>query len=259
MKKELFRKGLVLGIIFLFVGVGVIPSLGGTVVEKTTIMDSKSGSYIQDLIDNASDGDTINIPSGTYYENIVINKSINLFGEDKYTTVIDGNYSNDTIYVNANNVKIKNFTIIHGNLYGIRLSYSKDSSIIGNIISNNSYGIYLYESNSNTIKGNNISNNVRGIHLRYSYRNTVQKNNFIDNGKDAFFVSKHIFLLFKRNRWRHNYWDESRLLPELIHGHAAIYFRVGSFGLVIGNIFHSVLIPLIPQIDWFPAKEPYDI
>ncbi|MCD6481001.1 MAG: hypothetical protein J7L31_01850, partial [Thermoplasmata archaeon] len=47
-------------------------------------------SKIQNAIDNASDGDTVFVydDSSPYYENIVINKSINLVGENKDTTVI---------------------------------------------------------------------------------------------------------------------------------------------------------------------------
>ena len=45
---------------------------------------------IQDAIDNASDGDTIYVYSGIYYENVVINKRINLIGEDRNGTIIDG-------------------------------------------------------------------------------------------------------------------------------------------------------------------------
>jgi len=45
---------------------------------------------IQDAIDNASDFDTIFVFSGTYYETLIINKSINLLGEDRENTIIDG-------------------------------------------------------------------------------------------------------------------------------------------------------------------------
>ena len=110
MKRSKFRKGLLLGIIFLFIGASIIP-LTGTAIEKTTIMDSKSGGYIQDLIDNASNGDTIYIPSGTYYENIVINKSISLIGKDKNTTIIDGNKSGDVVIIYADWVNISGFKI----------------------------------------------------------------------------------------------------------------------------------------------------
>ncbi|MCD6573584.1 MAG: hypothetical protein J7K95_05780 [Thermoplasmata archaeon] len=47
-------------------------------------------THIQDAINDASNGDTIFVYSGIYYENVVINKSINLFGEAKETTIIDG-------------------------------------------------------------------------------------------------------------------------------------------------------------------------
>ncbi|RLF45340.1 MAG: hypothetical protein DRN29_06910, partial [Thermoplasmata archaeon] len=56
---------------------------------------SGTGNYsrIQDAIDDANDGDTIFVYSNSspYYEHIIINKSINLVGENKNTTIIDGN------------------------------------------------------------------------------------------------------------------------------------------------------------------------
>ena len=63
--------GIVIGIILLFVGAGIIPSTLGIIKEKTVFTGFKSNGYIQDLIDNASIGDTIKIPSGTYFENII--------------------------------------------------------------------------------------------------------------------------------------------------------------------------------------------
>ncbi|UCE38710.1 MAG: PKD domain-containing protein, partial [Thermoplasmata archaeon] len=45
---------------------------------------------IQDLIDAASPGDTVYVPSDHYWERIIIDKPLTLIGEDKNTTVIDG-------------------------------------------------------------------------------------------------------------------------------------------------------------------------
>ena len=87
-KPILFNKTLVIGIIILFIGMSINPSTG-TIIEKTSSTTPGSRGYIQDLIDNASSGDTIYIPSGIYYESIVIDKSITLVGEDKNTTIID--------------------------------------------------------------------------------------------------------------------------------------------------------------------------
>ncbi len=71
-------------------------------------------SKIQDAINNASNGDTIFVYSGIYYENVVINKSINLFGETKETTIIDGEEKGNVIYICGNGVHVSNFTIQHG-------------------------------------------------------------------------------------------------------------------------------------------------
>jgi nitrous oxidase accessory protein NosD len=70
---------------------------------------------IQDAINDALDGDTIFVfnDSSPYYENIIIEKSITLTGEEKETTVILGDESLDGIIVNvsADDVTIRGFTI----------------------------------------------------------------------------------------------------------------------------------------------------
>jgi len=83
--------------------------------EKTIYVDDDGGAdykKIQDAIDNASEGDTIFVYNGTYYENLVVNKKIDLIGEDKHTTIIDGVMKGDTITINVEGVTLSNFTII---------------------------------------------------------------------------------------------------------------------------------------------------
>ncbi len=188
------KKLLVVGIIVIFVGASIIPSTVGTIEKRTSFTNPTSRGYIQDLIDNASDGDTIYIPSGTYYENIVINKSISLIGENKDTTVIDGNYSDDVVFISADWVNISSFTIQNsGDVYAqdagidIRSHYC---TLSGNIISkNNRYGIYLYYSNGNTVTGNIIMNkHDDGIRNYESSGNTIT-GNIILNNDDGITVS----------------------------------------------------------------------
>lgn len=69
---------------------------------------------IQDAINAATDGDTIFVYNGTYYENVVVDKSINLVGEDRITTIIDGGGHDDVVLVDTNHAQIMNFTITNG-------------------------------------------------------------------------------------------------------------------------------------------------
>ena len=148
-KKPVFNKRLVIGILVMFIGMSVNPSTG-TISEKTTSATLGSRGYIQDLIDSASDGDTIYIPSGTYYENIKIDKSINLIGEDKNTTIIDGGGSGDVVLVHsADWVNVKGFKIQNsgedktGLVIGSMNNPANHILIEGNILTNNGYGTYV--------------------------------------------------------------------------------------------------------------------
>jgi len=186
------KKLIIVGIILLFVGASVIPSMGNPIVVRHDLQENKatfkginSRGYIQDLIDNASDGDTIYIPSGIYYENIIINKAINLIGEDKDTTIIDGGGIDDVVKITGDWVNISGFTIQKGGKWddaGIHIS-SNYNTILGNIITLNDAGIHLEYSSNNTLKNNNIvSNNNYGIYLKYSSGTIIKDNTFFNNG-----------------------------------------------------------------------------
>ena len=169
---------------------------------------SGPGNYtsIQAAINDASDGDTIFVYNGTYYENIIINKSINLVGEDRNGTIIDGGDNGDVVYIiedevsvesfgirnssgytgvkiyNANNSKISNCNISN-NYYGVLISFSYNNSIYNCDINDNGYGIALGYSYNNSIYNCNINNNwINGIEMDYSYNNPIYNCNFINDG-----------------------------------------------------------------------------
>ena len=193
---------LAIGIIILFILSALAPITFGSNVRTTIIRNdgntlyvggSGPGNYtsIQDAIDNASDGDTIYIPSGIYYENIVIKKSISLVGEDKNTTIIDGSGGEIVVYVLSNWVNISGFTIKNSSSYynygngGIFIDASSFITITDNIITKNKYGIYLYSEYSyysctnNTITRNIILNNNNGIFCDICTNNNI--NNIINS------------------------------------------------------------------------------
>ena len=83
---------------------------------NTIYVDDDGGrdyTKIQDAINAAKDGDTIYVYEGTYKENISINKSLKLIGENKYNTIIDGNYLANTVWISQDSVELEKFTIIH--------------------------------------------------------------------------------------------------------------------------------------------------
>ena len=146
-------------------------------------------SKIQDAINNANNNDVIFIwsYSSPYYENIIIDKSIILIGENKNNTIVDSKNKEDVIYVSANRVTINNLTIQNsGNDLtnaGIHIK-ADEINISGNIIKNNNFGIYSYKLNTSTIKNNIIINNQNGVYLPFSYNNNIS-NNLISYNNDC--------------------------------------------------------------------------
>lgn len=157
-----------------------------TKAEPTTIIVPDDYPTIQEAIDHANEGDTIYVKAGIYCENVVVNKTLSLIGQDRVTTIIDGNGTGTVIYVKANKTAISGFTIRDSGLdwhnRSIHLDRSFNSSVSGNNVNNNFFGIWVSESCSNTINSNDVSNNQLGIGLDCPYNNILRNNSITDNG-----------------------------------------------------------------------------
>jgi len=144
---------------------------------------------IQEAINNATDGDTIYVRAGIYYENVVINKqNLTLIGENKYTTVIDSAGKNVGVSLKGNNVKIKGFTVRNAYYSGIEMRpWTCGHVIHDNIVLNNGYGIAGHYDCINISICHNIitSNNVAGIEMLFSH-STISHNLISENGKGEF-------------------------------------------------------------------------
>ena len=155
------------------------------------------GNYtsIQAAINAAEDGDTIFVYSGTYYENVVVKKSVTIVGENKNTTIIDGRRKNDVIFLNASEATISNFTIQNGTTGwtsgGIHIR-GRGNKISENIIKNNNDGVLVESIDSfhNEIEKNIIFNNKEeGVDLFNADKNIVRENIVFDNRGDGIDVS----------------------------------------------------------------------
>ncbi|UCE36287.1 MAG: right-handed parallel beta-helix repeat-containing protein, partial [Thermoplasmata archaeon] len=160
-------------IMFIAPDKNLIPtSIGATIYVPTDY------PTIQEAINAAKDGDTVYVYSGTYYENVVMNKTINLTGENQDTTIIDGGNMGNVINVVADWVNITEFTLIGTSPMtrtGIKLDNVQNCRVMNNNMSSNSWGIDLDDSSNNIVLGNNISTYC-GINLWLSNNNNITNN-----------------------------------------------------------------------------------
>jgi len=201
MRNTLGRKCLAIGIILLFVGTCIIPAIAQD-IEKSSLPTSRGhwlyvggsgpGNYskIQDAIDNASNGDTVFVfdDSSPYYENLLINKSIYLIGENKETTIIDGRENGTCVSVLVDSVSISGFTIQKSGYWypGIQMTSSNYSIISSNILKNNTGpGLRFISANNNIITDNVIIHNYDGIYARSGSGNLIDDNYICFNSDEG--------------------------------------------------------------------------
>ena len=117
---------------------------------------------IQWAVDNASDGGTIIVRDGTYYENIIVNKQLTIKSENGYANCIVNGTGSNVFVLNADGIRIEGFTITGG-----------------------WNGIYLLGSDKNRIRNNKFING--GLHAgTYLYGNIVEDNTV--NGKPLVYL-----------------------------------------------------------------------
>jgi len=241
MKDKLLIKNTVFWIAVMFCIIGTFQSSGEFTSNNLgdTLYVGCGGfecySDIQSAIDDAKSGDTIFVydDSSPYYENLIINKSINLIGENRETTIIDGDEKGDVIQISANGVYISRFTIQDGgkgrsgitltkysdhNIIsnntvtsnrwnGVSLSYSSYNTICDNIISSNSDGISIchYCNNNNVLRNTILENDYYGIFIQsLNNDNIFHSNNLIKNGQNSHDSGNDIW----DDEWNGNYWDD---------------------------------------------------
>jgi parallel beta-helix repeat protein len=144
-----------------------------------------NGCYptIQSAIIAAKSGDTIFVfdDSSPYNENIVVDKSLNILGENKETTIIDGRNNGNVVYISADEVNISNFTIrSSGNDAGITIN-SDNNFIINNYFKNDYYGLRISSAHFNTIQENKFENCEYAIYSFDSNNNEILENIIIEN------------------------------------------------------------------------------
>ncbi|WP_059172526.1 nitrous oxide reductase family maturation protein NosD [Bacillus sp. FJAT-27445] len=181
MMKKLFF----LSLFFLLIAVGP---------EKTAAAED-----LQNRINSMKDGETLFLKGKTYLGNLVITKSIKIFGTKG--TVIKGDGKGNVISVKAPGVTIANLTVNNGGMdrnapeeYAAIKVFTNDNKIENVKIGHAFHGIYLSKAYGNVLKnnkilgtgGNEIAAQGNGIHVYYSNKNTI-KGNTIEGTRDGMY------------------------------------------------------------------------
>jgi parallel beta-helix repeat protein len=250
----------------------------GTIIKKNRLEEGIMGISLHNSYD-------VNISNNYIVNNLVLGISIQSSNNNIITnnTILNDNYGKEDgiLLKNSSNNTIAGNSISRNTDSGLKLNQSHDNNIYNNLIYDNGCeGIWLFFSYYNDFYNNIISDNKRGfelggyknkifnniiknnsefgIHFWATCANKIYENNFINNWADAGF--SHIFLKgyskmydffwINNNQLYQNYWDKSRFLPKLIIGNVKIFYDLENM--------KSFSLPWF-EIDWLPAKEPYDI
>src|SRR5665648_723702 len=185
------KKVLALSIVLLF-SVWLI-NFQTSIASKTLAVPSDYVT-ISEAINHASEGDIIVVQHGVYHENLQVNKSISIIGENPQTTTLIGEGGLDrgarpVVTLNADNAKISGFTIeslpyttATNTATGI-IIHGDHCTIKNNIIQSNYIGIFCSIQSYTQIVNNTIIANLKdGMRVYGVYVNESSPVEFWDNG-----------------------------------------------------------------------------
>ena len=171
--------------VLLVLSVLVLVASAKTISVDDDLVECPYANYtsIQEAINNATDGDIILVYYGTYEENVVINRTLNLTGIGM--PVIDGMNKGNTIKIEADNCTISGFKIINSagdwNLAGIHIASSNNIIFNNTISSNKGHGIGIYSGNNEIYSNTIYSNGWAGVGI-YAGGNRIYENDIRNNG-----------------------------------------------------------------------------
>jgi nitrous oxidase accessory protein NosD len=134
---------------------------------------------IQDAVNAVSAGDIVFVRAGIYYEHVVIDKPISLVGENRKTTIVDGNGTAIIIDITAQNVSISNFTVRNAGfqrpMMGALLLNKTTNSETQNVAIKDSdpSGLVMFNSTKNKVSKCEFSNDNWALFIINSTDNKV--------------------------------------------------------------------------------------
>jgi hypothetical protein len=202
------------------------------IINNVIFEESSYGIYIAKSPDSNSSNNKI-----AYNE--ILNKEKGIFNNGDFTTIESNIINNNTLgIVCKTSNAIINENILNNNIFGI--SINSDNNNIEKNIFFDSGGIDIMYGNNNNIIYNEFNNSF-GVALLFSNYTTIKNNNFLNKNIE----NSATFFSGEKNKWINNYWNTNNQFPVFIKGKKYINF--------IGKDINWF------NIDWRPAKEPFDI
>ncbi len=160
--------------------------LAVTGTAGATTWNVNPGQSIQNAIDGASPGDTINVAAGTYSETLTIPKSLTLQGAGRSLSTVNGSGGNRAVDITGSNVTFRDFSVVgpagQNEKFGMHLNGADNCVIEDNDLFGGTPLGVMWDSDNNTIRNNEIhsdttSGQIYGIWLYMESDN----NQFIGN------------------------------------------------------------------------------
>ncbi len=212
------------------------PASGKKIITPTIYVGGSGlGNYtrIQDALGNITAGATVYVFPGLYHQHLVITTPVHLIGDNKDSTIINGDNESYVVTLEAGNSTLSGFTIIQSkkkfpfagiyvvsnyntisnniltdNFYGIQLGYGANYNLIVNntIFKNGRCGIYFNHASYNRLVGNVVSGHpVNGFGLyEFSNNNSIMNNTFSENQYTGLNIRESYDTKVIRNTFIHN-------------------------------------------------------
>ena len=169
-------------------------SMAANFYVETDGDDSNSGSAsdpfatITGAMENSEvgSGDTIYVGSGTFEENIIVDKEVEIYGDGTGDTIISPEDDEEhTITISADDTEIKYLTVTGSTSSDAACIYVESGVQDGSIryceITDGYYGVYLDNTDNVDLYQNDFQDNVIGLYLNGAEDSDVTYNSFDNN------------------------------------------------------------------------------
>ena len=183
------------------------------------------GNYtsIGDAISAAENGDNIFVYTGNYSEHLVVNKTLNIIGEDENTTIIDGGGIGMVVQLLANNIRFSGFTVRNGGRDwsdGLVMCDGDQTTITDVLVNGGRYG-FIVNASGCVVDSNRMLDCHAGICIAGGEGNVVTNNTMVDQWGKGIDVEN----AAANTTVRGNYFKSTEIGPASLGGRYTLFDR----------------------------------